>query len=409
MFSFVQPQGPEIRIQRKLLNKLALFQKRPELFGTGSYTITCGVSPDVVDLFFARVGGDRSESVASEKVEQLRTLCDELGFSGFEDEFRAVVSRGLRIEKDLAPLRSRVDRHDVLLEQLQRRVFELERQLQTQREVQQRVEDVEMRIDQAVAEIRSQDVGNEIQWLKTEIRDRASAADVAALAAEVLCLKEAEAKRTTVPVRPIGQVVQQRAPVPVQPIGHVVQQPAPVPVQQMEVPTGIQILYNASRPLDGVIAFLTRDWYDKHGRYSHPDVVKATASSISWSGSGPEKAVDLEKYNYFCSNGEPSPWICFWFMGKRVAPTSYSIRTSRGSFPKSWVFEVSNDGSRWEIVDSRHDEPFHAEFEIRNFTIGASSPGGFGWIRLRQTDVTHAGDRTLSLAALEVFGTLLTE
>ena len=325
MFSFVQPQGPEIRIQRKLLNKLVLFQKRPELFGTGSYTITSGVSPDVVDLFFARVGGDRSEPVASEKVEQLRALCDELGFSGFDDEFRVVISSGSRIEKDLVPLRSRVDRHDVLLEKLQRQVFELERQLQAQRDMQQRVEDVERRIDatdRAVAEIRGQDVSEEIQWLKTEVCNRASAADVMALAAEVSCLKESEAKRMTMtpPLKATAKMVAVQSACPV------VQQPAKssAPVQQVDVPTGVQILYNASKPLDGVIAFLTRCWYDKHGRgpYSHPDVVQATASSVSWSGSGPDHAADLEKYNYFTSNGQVSPWICFWLKGKRVAPTS---------------------------------------------------------------------------------------
>ena len=407
MFSFVQPQGPEIRIQRKLLNKLVLFQKRPELFGTGSYTITSGVSPDVVDLFFARVGGDRSEPVASEKVEQLRALCDELGFSGFDDEFRVVISSGSRIEKDLVPLRSRVDRHDVLLEKLQRQVFELERQLHAQRDMQQRVEDVERRIDatdRAVAEIRGQDVSEEIQWLKTEVCNRASAADVMALAAEVSCLKESEAKRMTMtpPLKATAKMVAVQSACPV------VQQPAKssAPVQQVDVPTGVQILYNASKPLDGVIAFLTRCWYDKHGRgpYSHPHVVQATASSVGWSGSGPEHAADLEKYNYFCSNGEVSPWICFWLKGKRVAPTGYSIRTSRGPFPKSWVFEVSKDGKQWEIVDSRQDEQFNTEFQIRNFTIGAPSPGVFGWIRLRATVSCQLG-----VAALEVFGTLLTE
>ena len=195
MFGFIQSRGPQIRVQKKLVSELRLFKDRPELINKGKYTIKSDVDPDVVDLFFSRVGGDTDECVKEETVEQLRALCDELGFSGFDDEIRAVLGSDSKARKDLMSLRGRVDRHDVIVEELRGRVLELERQLLGQRVVE-RVEAVERRVD----EIRRNDVEEvkrklgalreEAQQLRSDVRERARAADVAALSREVAYLKE---------------------------------------------------------------------------------------------------------------------------------------------------------------------------------------------------------------------------
>ena len=165
MFCFAQPRTRDnIRIQRTLLSELRLFQEKPELVAAGRYTIRSDVDPEVVDLFFGRVGGEMAECVTSENAEQLRALCDELGFSGFDDEIRAVLGGNLKVRKDLLGLRTRVDRHDSIIEELQRRVFEVERRLREQREVPQRVEAVERRVE----EIRRNDVERAIAEAKRE-------------------------------------------------------------------------------------------------------------------------------------------------------------------------------------------------------------------------------------------------
>ena len=127
------------------LNTLGLFQRQPKLLAENRYAIACNVDPKVVDLFFVRVMGDET---AVPTAEQLRALCDELGFSGF-DEIRAVLGG------DRTSIRGRVD--SVIIEELHRRVLELELQIREQRVVE-RVETVERRVNDvegAAAEART--------------------------------------------------------------------------------------------------------------------------------------------------------------------------------------------------------------------------------------------------------------
>ena len=65
---------------------------------------------------------------------------------------------------------------------------------------------------------------------------------------------------------------------------------------------------------------------------------------------------DLLTDSYLTTSWDhPNPWIYYDFKGRRVAPTSYSIRTDSLWSPRSWAFEVSNDGSEgsWEVIDRR--------------------------------------------------------
>ena len=62
----------------------------------------------------------------AENAEQLGVLCDELGFAGFGAEIRALLGGDWKVRRNLAGLRGRVDRHDVIIEELQRRVLEFE-------------------------------------------------------------------------------------------------------------------------------------------------------------------------------------------------------------------------------------------------------------------------------------------
>ena len=393
MFGFVQPRThDQLRIQRSLLSKLQLFQRNPELLSAGKYAIKSDVDPDVVDLFFGRVGGDTAAVVTAKNAEQLRALCDELEFSGFDDEIRSVLGSDRKTRKDLVELRVRVDRHDVVLEELQRRVLELERQLREQQKVPERVEAVERRLEERVKETeravreeiqrldttgRVDDVASAVAELRREMRSRASAEAVKALSEEVTRLKQEEQR---------------------------------LDAQSEEIAPG-EFVYDQAAPLRGIIAHLTQQC---GGNVHEEGVVQVTASSVFDDEDyyedefAPEHAVELESGWEFRSENEEGAWICYDFKGRRVTPTSYTIKSDTSDHPKSWDLEVSNDGRSWERVDRReNNSDLKGDGRVtHNFSISPVPGGGFRIVRLRMTGKNHSGYNYLSLSALEVFGSL---
>ncbi|KAK8839731.1 hypothetical protein M9Y10_031436 [Tritrichomonas musculus] len=59
-------------------------------------------------------------------------------------------------------------------------------------------------------------------------------------------------------------------------------------------------------------------------------------------------------YNYWKYNpGTKDAWIEFDFINNAINLTSYTIRTRRSFYPKSWRIVGSNDHNHWEIIDRR--------------------------------------------------------
>ena len=164
---------------------------------------------------------------------------------------------------------------------------------------------------------------------------------------------------------------------------------------------GMVFACDSSQPLKGIIEHLTSECGG-----NVQEVVEVTASSC-YSGE-PKSVAELGKASGFQSNNEADSWICYNFKDRRVAPESYSIRSHDGlSHPKSWDLEVSNDGASWKVVDSRkNNSSLNGNYLIRNFKINPSPCEGFRFVRLRQTGPTHYGDNILYLNSLELFGRL---
>ena len=245
-------------------------------------------------------------------------------------------------------------------------------------------------------DVGSRDVARDLGDLKKELGLRARAEDLEKLAEEVSRLKEAERGLD-------GRIsaVEARA----------------AEAERMlreEVQLKVERIDLKSDPLDGIIAHLTR----KCGGNVHKErVVNVTASSC-WDNSicEPENAVDLKSNSEFFSNNSPNSWICYDFKGRRVTPTSYSIRSivlgPGGEHPKSWVLEVSNDGSEgsWKAVDFRTDNnDLNDEHMTHNFSLGTPQSGAFRFVRLRLTGKNHGGSDDLNICALELFGALSLE
>ena len=212
------------------LEKLGIFQKRPELLASGEYKIRSDVSAATLDLFLSRVFGTPSRlRVSGENVESLRSLCDEMGFAGFDDEIEAVLREDrTKFVRELGLLRERVDEHDLVVSRVDRQVRAFQRQFEAwrscferrleeiSRESQRRLESLEKAFQDEIGEddVRGQ-IGSfvsDIAFLKREVEslDKRSQTvelevpatvdacerSVSILLDEVASLKEREARLT---------------------------------------------------------------------------------------------------------------------------------------------------------------------------------------------------------------------
>ena len=114
-----------------------------------------------------------------EEMEQLKMLCDELGFSALQDEVRPVPNGGgSNMTKDVVCLKGCTARHDMILEKLQRQVIELERRLETQNEMIQHMVRTEETLKETIQvlqnEIQHKDMNGPVGQLTNEASDKAN-------------------------------------------------------------------------------------------------------------------------------------------------------------------------------------------------------------------------------------------
>lgn len=123
-----------------------------------------------------------------------------------------------------------------------------------------------------------------------------------------------------------------------------------------------------------------------------------------------------DKLKYFMSDDRPDSWIKYEFLGFKLHPTRYSIRTwnnaKKGGHLKSWVVEASNTNrdDDWKVLDTRNDvEGLDNNNAEVNFEIQTklNSNEFFKFIRLKQTDVNVSGKNFLILSAFELFGNVI--
>lgn len=167
-----------------------------------------------------------------------------------------------------------------------------------------------------------------------------------------------------------------------------------------DVVPGLKIVYDASNPLDGIIAHLTRQC---GGNVQDKGVVSITSSTYSV-GYVPYHAT-------FSTNNTQNPWTEYNFNGRRVCPTSYSIRSTTdvpgSSHPKAWVFEASNDKRSWTVLDRRDNNDLNQASVTCNFSISPHPHESFQYVRIRLTGPNHQGTNRLTLSSLEIFGVLV--
>ena len=376
--------------ERAFLEKLDLFRQNPGLIE--KYLIDSGASPEVRDSFLSRFFGSEGLSAVADAQDAIESIMD---------SERVEEKSGRVAEKSLA----RGDEHWRAVEELKqqvlnltRQVAALQRQLQMQGEVSRLAASLEGRLDEIAsacerraaeaakalrAEIRRLDVGSRVADVERGLGDLKKELGLRARAEDL--------KKTERWLHGRISVVEARV----------------AGAEKMLLAERIDL---KSDPLDGIIAHLTREC---GGNVHKERVVNVTASSYSDDIYKPENAVDLKSDSLFFSKSWLNSWICYDFKGRRLTPTSYSIRSCHWgpgcAHPKSWVLEVSNDGSEgsWKEVDSRKDNnDLNDSHVIRNFSLGTPQSGAFRFVRLRQTGNNHCGRIRLAICALELFGTL---
>ena len=390
---------------KELFEKVGLF-KDPELLE--KYVIASEVTVEVLDMFLSRVFGTERPSSGD-----LKSLGECFGFFSLGAQKS---SSGRAAEPDKA-----TEELAVKVQDLERQLCAVQRQIQMQGEAWQWAASLDRRLDEIgrVCERRVAAVSDAVARLNKEVSDRARTADVRSLCDAVARLKESE--------RILGDRisgVEKKG----EDAGRVPKDENRGEIIRLGAAVGMSprhILYDSKRPLDGIIAHLTRMC---GGNVHEKGVVGVTTSSVCQfyecydDDSGvsfgvetydPEHTVELGTDSVFRSNYEWNPWICYDFKKQRVVPTSYSIRAGKYDFLRSWVLEVSSDRTKnsWKVVDRREDNEDMKgsnKHVTRNFMVSAPPSEAFRFVRLRQTEESYC-EHCLEICALELFGTLFSQ
>jgi hypothetical protein len=170
----------------------------------------------------------------------------------------------------------------------------------------------------------------------------------------------------------------------------------------------------AGDSLDGIISELTRQCLSN----VHDKNVVIVTSSPSFSGHGRDAArnvVDLRSDEYFCSVHRckdsnipltPNNWICYDFQEMGIVPTHYAIRTGHKAFMRSWLVEVSSDGTNWPQIDRQENcAQTNAPHYVGIFSLSKCVVSRL--VRLVNIGRNYRGDDELMICAFELFGSLL--
>lgn len=130
--------------------------------------------------------------------------------------------------------------------------------------------------------------------------------------------------------------------------------------------------------------------------------------SFLWGGNSWNIIEYEDESSYFYTSNSENSWICIEFRKHRIIPTSYTIRSSNGYHPQSWVIEGSVDNKNWEILSEEKDNKvFSRQTIVHSFPIQNQSEHEVKFIRLRQTGKNSNNSHHLYFSAIEYYGRLI--
>ncbi|OHT16967.1 hypothetical protein TRFO_41435 [Tritrichomonas foetus] len=163
-----------------------------------------------------------------------------------------------------------------------------------------------------------------------------------------------------------------------------------------------------NKPFEGIISELTK--------LTEGNVYESKIVDITGNREGGLFSSLLD-YNFtgicYCSFEEDNSYLCFDFQNHRISLSNYSLKTSTwhatcADHLRSWKIEGSNDGTKWEELDSHsNDQTFTSPCQIHTFEINNKNlqKSRFRFIRLTQTGPSSSGKKCFDLTNIEFFGT----
>lgn len=152
----------------------------------------------------------------------------------------------------------------------------------------------------------------------------------------------------------------------------------------------------------GGIPPYTVEWIDRPVvDLTYPDENQIQVSGYNWDHL-PEMAFDDDLDTKWLHWVEQDAWISFEFEGYQIV-TMYSMTSGddvEERDPKDWVFEGSNDGANWTVIDERFDEDFPERRQRKLYLTDNNTPFLFYrfWVN------ENSGDDTIQLQELEFMG-----
>ena len=167
---------------------------------------------------------------------------------------------------------------------------------------------------------------------------------------------------------------------------------------------GIETLTSDKGAFNGIVQYLR----DQCGANPHEKgVISITASSNNCNQC--HQLVDYGWNDWWSTTSLSNSWVKFDFKSRRVCLSHYSLKSDGASYHLlSWVLEVSDDGSTWEVVDERNTQDLNGNYIVRTYECNKRINRFVRFVRLRQTGKNSYSGNSLRLSEIEFFGQLTT-
>jgi len=190
--------------------------------------------------------------------------------------------------------------------------------------------------------------------------------------------------------------------------------PPPLPRsahEQQQLPAK-QFTYSHDFDENGICYFLAT-----HGGnvpWSNPcsqGLVNVTASSVMTDSVPMDAVVGLSTVRCV-TRAFPNSWVCIDFIGRRIAPSHYTIRHYSSwdtEALRCWQLQGSVDGSTWTVlVNHVNDESLQVRGGSHTWEVPQNEPTFFSMFRILQTSENSNKHHFLAISGFEIYGTLLT-
>jgi hypothetical protein len=126
------------------------------------------------------------------------------------------------------------------------------------------------------------------------------------------------------------------------------------------------------------------------------------------SNSRPENILTLNE-NYWLSQDDPNPWICFKLNSTKIFLSGYLFRAYKSINsvnPKNWEPEASNDNINWILIDNQVNREWVTRDWIQVY-FPVEVKESYSYFKFTQTGNSYRDTLRFLLNFVEFFGTII--